>query len=107
MTYGQGCRYAAWLGVPCLVFDLIARMPPLYHSEAAHSLAQIVLFPGWQIMNWLTGGLMARSFEYKLLIPIAIIGINILAWGGVVWMFGNLLPLRQGAPRSAADLADD
>lgn len=46
MTYKQGCLYAAYLGVPCLIFDVIARMPPFFHMEGAHVLAEAILFPG-------------------------------------------------------------
>ncbi|HEX6771078.1 MAG TPA: hypothetical protein VF126_03570 [Acidobacteriaceae bacterium] len=80
MTYKQECGYAALLGVPCLVFALIARMPPLYHVAGAHRMAQIILFPGWQVVHWMTGGLVARNFEYKLLMPLFIIVLNVLAW---------------------------
>jgi hypothetical protein len=34
---------------------------------------------------------MARNFEYKLLLPLLIVGINILAWGAVVWSIGNVI----------------
>jgi hypothetical protein len=91
VTYKQGCKYAALLGIPCLLFDVIARTPPLYHVPAAHRLAQILLFPGWQVVNWLTGGMMARTFEYKLLMPLLIIGLNVLAWGAVVWSVANVV----------------
>jgi hypothetical protein len=46
-------------GDPCLLFNVIARIPPLYHVAAAQRLAKIILFPGWQVVNWLTGGVMA------------------------------------------------
>jgi hypothetical protein len=98
MTYKQGCKYAALLGIPCLLFDLIARIPPLYHVHGVHRLARIVLFPGWQVVNWLTGGVMARTLEYKLLMPLLIIAINVLAWGAVIWSVGNVvedLPSRR------------
>jgi hypothetical protein len=91
MTYRQGCKYAALLGIPCLVFDVIARMPPLYHVPGVHRLARIILFPGWQVVHWLTGGVMTRTFEYKLLMPLVIIGINVLAWGAVIWSVGNVI----------------
>jgi hypothetical protein len=91
MTYRQGCGYAAVLGVPCLIYDLLVRIPPLYHVEAAHALARIILFPGWQVVHWLTSGLMARNVEYKLLLPLLIVAINILVWGAVVWSLGNLV----------------
>ena len=91
MTYKQGCKYAALLGIPCLLFDVMARVPPLYHVQAAHTLARILLFPGWQAVNWLTGGMMARTFEYKLLMPLIIIGLNVLAWGAVVWSVANVV----------------
>jgi hypothetical protein len=89
MTYKQGCKYAALLGIPCLIFDVIARMPPFYHVQGLHRLARIILFPGWQVVNWLT--VIARTFQYKLLMPLAIIGINVLAWGAVVWSVGNVV----------------
>jgi hypothetical protein len=54
-------------------------------------LAQIILFPGWQVVHWLTGGVMSRSFEYKLLLPLIIIGLNVLAWGAVIWSVGNVV----------------
>jgi hypothetical protein len=91
VTYKQGCKYAALLGIPCLIFDVIVRMPPFYHVRGLHGLAQIILFPGWQVMYWLTGGVMSRSFEYKLLMPLIIIGLNVLAWGAVIWSVGNLV----------------
>jgi hypothetical protein len=47
-------------------------------------LARIMLFPGWQVVNWLTGGVMARTLEYKLLMPLLIIALNVLAWGAVI-----------------------
>jgi hypothetical protein len=98
VTYKQGCKYAALLGIPCLLFDVIARVPPLYHVPAAHRLARIILFPGWQVVNWLTGGVMSRTFEYKLLMPLIIIGLNVLAWGAVVWSVGNVVESsRRGA----------
>lgn len=97
MTYKQGCLYAAYLGVPCLIFDLLVRIPPLFHIEGAHALAEIILFPGWQVVHWLTGGLQARNFEYKLLLPILIVGINILVWGGVVWSIGNVIESNRRA----------
>jgi hypothetical protein len=28
MTYKRGCLYAAALGLPCLIFDLLVRIPP-------------------------------------------------------------------------------
>ena len=40
MTYKQGCKYAALLGIPCLIFDVITRMPPFYHVPAMRRLAQ-------------------------------------------------------------------
>lgn len=95
MTYKQGCLYAAYLGVPCLIFDVIARMPPFFHMEGAHVLAEAILFPGWQVVHWLTGGLTARTFEYKLLLPLLIVGINILVWGAVVWSIGNVIESRR------------
>ena len=91
MTYKQGCKYAALLGIPCLIFDVIARMPPFYHMAAMRRVAQIVLFPGWQMVHWLTGGVMSRTFEYKLLMPLIVIGLNVLAWGAVVWSVGNVV----------------
>ena len=97
MTYKQGCKYAAILGIPCLVFDLLVRIPPLFHVEAAHTIAQIILFPGWQIVHWLTSGLMARTFEYKLLLPLLIIAINLLVWGAVVWSVGNVVTTSKRA----------
>jgi hypothetical protein len=91
VTYKQGCKYAALLGIPCLIFDVIARIPPFYHVRGVHRLAQIILFPGWQVVNWLTGGVVSRSFEYKLLLPLIIIGLNVLAWGAVIWSVGNVV----------------
>ncbi len=64
--------------------------PASLPCEEAHTVAEFLLFPGWQVVHWLTGGLMARNFEYKLLLPMLIIAINIAAWGGVVWAAGNL-----------------
>ena len=52
---------------------------------------RIVLFPGWQMVHWLTGGVMSRTFEYKLLMPLIVIGLNVLAWGAVVWAVGNVV----------------
>jgi hypothetical protein len=60
VTYKQGCKYAALLGIPCLIFDVIARMPPFYH------MAGIVM-------------------------PLVIIGLNVLAWGAVIWSVGNVV----------------
>ena len=91
MTYKQGCKYAALLGIPCLIFDVIVRIPPLYHVQSAHRLAQIILFPGWQVVHWLTGGVIGRTLEYKLLLPLLIIGFNVLAWGAVIWSVGNVV----------------
>lgn len=95
MTYKRGCKYAALLGIPCLLFDVIARMPPFYHMQGARRLAQIILFPGWQVVNWMTGGLQGRTFEYKLLMPLFIIGLNVLAWGAVIWSVGNVVESRR------------
>lgn len=96
MTYKQGCTYAALLGIPCLIFDVIARLPPLYHMQGVHTLAQILLFPGWQVVHWLTGGVVGRGFEYKLVMPVMIVGLNVLAWGAVIWSVGNVLEsMRQ------------
>ncbi|HEX6494168.1 MAG TPA: hypothetical protein VF018_01705 [Acidobacteriaceae bacterium] len=91
MTYKQGCKYAALPGIPCLIFDVIARMPPFYHMAGMRSLAQIILFPGWQVVHWLTGGVIARNFEYKIVMPLLIIGLNVLAWGAVIWSVGNVV----------------
>jgi hypothetical protein len=91
MTYRQGCTYAALLGIPCLIFDVIARIPSLYHMQNVHRVARIILFPGWQAVNWMTGGVVSRTFEYKLLMPLFIIALNILAWGAVVWSVGNVV----------------
>jgi hypothetical protein len=85
MTYKQGCKYAALLGIPCLIFDVIARTPPFFHMAGMRTAAQLVLFPGWQAATWLTGGVMSRTVEYKLLMPLLIIALNVLAWGGVIW----------------------
>ena len=95
MTYRQGCIYAAYLGIPCLVFDLLARIPPMFHMPVAHRVAEILLFPGWQVIHAITGGLVARNFEYKFIMPLVIITINILAWGAVVYAVGNLLESRR------------
>jgi hypothetical protein len=62
----------------------------LYHLLEAHTVAQFILFPGWQVVHWLTGGLMARNFEYELLLPLLIIAINIAVWGAVVWSAAGL-----------------
>jgi hypothetical protein len=43
MTYKQGCKHTALLGIPCLLFDVIARLPPLYHVQAVHRTARIIL----------------------------------------------------------------
>jgi hypothetical protein len=90
MTYKQGCSIAALLGIPALVFDLLVRLPPLYHMRGAHELARILLFPGWQLAGWLTGGVMGRTFEYKLLVPLFVLALNVLAWGGLVWWCANV-----------------
>ena len=95
MTYKQGCKYAALLGIPCLIFDVIARMPPFYHMAGMRTLAQIILFPGWQVVHWLTGGVLARNFEYKILMPLVIIGRNVLACGAVIWSVGNMVELSR------------
>jgi hypothetical protein len=81
----------ALLGIPCLVFDVIVRIPPLYHVQEAHTVARIILFPGWQVVHWPTGGVISRTFEYKLLMPLLIIALNVLAWGAVVWSVGNVV----------------
>ena len=47
MTYKQGCMYAALLGIPCLIFDVIVRMPPFFHMVGMHTAAQLILFLGW------------------------------------------------------------
>ena len=39
----------------------------------------------------MTCGLIARNFEYKVLMPLFIIVLNVLAWGGVIWAVGNAL----------------
>ncbi len=95
MTYKQGVKYAAFLGVPCLIFDLLVRVPPLFHMQAAHTVAQFILFPGWQVVHWLTSGLTGRTFEYKLLMPLLIIAINLMVWGAVVWSVGNVVQSSQ------------
>jgi hypothetical protein len=105
MTYKQGCKYAGLLGIPCLVFALVVRLPPLYHMAGARRLAQIVLFPGWQVIHWITGGLIARNFEYKVLMPVFIIVLNVFAWGGLIWLVGNMVegrPTRRGHSRREA-----
>jgi hypothetical protein len=102
VTYKRACGYAAVLGVPCLVFALIIHMPLLHHMGEAHRLAQIVLFPGWQVVHWMTGGVVARNFEYKVLMPLFIIAINVIAWGGAIWVVGNEfgeLPSRRRRTR--------
>ena len=76
---------------PACIFDVIARMPPFYHMAGMRTLSQIVLFPGWQVVHWLTGGVLARNFEYKILMPLLIIGLNVLAWGAVIWSVGNVV----------------
>jgi hypothetical protein len=43
------------------------------------------------MVRWLTGGVMPRTFEYKLLMPLIVIGLNVLAWGAVVWAVGNVV----------------
>jgi hypothetical protein len=70
-------------------------MPPFYHVPGLRRLAQIILFPGWQVVNWLTGGIVSRTFEYKLLMPLIIIGLNVLAWGAVIYSVGNVVESRQ------------
>ena len=45
--------------------------------------------------NWLTGGIVSRSFEYKLLMPLIIIGLNVLAWGAVIWSVGNVVETNR------------
>jgi hypothetical protein len=62
----------------------------------AHQAAQIILFPGWQVVHWLTGGVIRRTLEYKLLMQLLIIGLNILAWGAVIWSVGNVV--ENGKP---------
>jgi hypothetical protein len=62
----------------------------------AHQAAQIILFPGWQVVHWLTGGVIGRTLEYKLLTPLLIIGLNILAWGAVIWSVGKVV--ESGKP---------
>lgn len=32
-----------------------------------------------------------RTLEYKLLLPLLIIGFNVLAWGAVIWSVGNVV----------------
>jgi hypothetical protein len=91
MTYKRDCAYAALLGIPCLIFDVIARMPPFFHMEGMHTAAQLILFPGWQLTHWLTSGLISRSIEYTLPMPLLIIGINVLVWGGVIWAAGSVV----------------
>jgi hypothetical protein len=34
---------------------------------------------------------MGRTFEFKLLMPLFIIALNILAWGAVIWSVGNVV----------------
>jgi hypothetical protein len=97
VTYKQGCKYAALLGIPCLIFDVIARMPPFYHMRGVRRLAQIILFPGWQVVNWLTGGVISRTFEYKLRMPVIIIGLNVLAWGAMIYSVGNVVESSRTA----------
>ncbi len=82
MTYKQGCKYAALLGIPCLIFDVIVRIPPLYQRP------ERTLAGRW---CWLTGGVIERTLEYKLLLPLLIIGFNVLAWGAVIWSVGNVV----------------
>jgi hypothetical protein len=62
-----------------------------YYIPSMRRLAQNILFPGWQVMHWMTGGVTSRTFEYKLLTPLIIIGLNVLAWGAVVWSVGNVV----------------
>ena len=38
---------------------------------------------------------MSRTFEYKLLLPLIIIGLNVLAWGAVIWSVGNVVETRR------------
>jgi len=99
MTYKEGCSVAAVLGVPSLLLDLLVRHPPLYHVRGAHLLAQVLLFPGWQLARWLTGGVMGRTFEYKLLIPLLVVALNVLAWGGVIWWSVNVWQTMRGRRR--------
>jgi hypothetical protein len=28
-----------------------------------HKLAQVILFPGWQAVHWLTGAVISRTFD--------------------------------------------
>ena len=46
--------------------------------------------------HWLTSGLIARGIEYKLLMPLLIIGLNVLVWGGVIWAAGNVVASSRG-----------
>ena len=96
MTYKQGCGYAALLGIPCLIFDVIVRMPPFFHMAGMHTAAQLILFPGWQVTHWLTSGLIGRGIEYKILMPLAIIGVNVLVWGAVIRVAGNVVAGSRG-----------
>jgi hypothetical protein len=90
MTYKRACGIAALLGIPSLILDLMVRMPPFYHMHGAHQLAQVLLFPGWQLARWLTGDVMGRTLEYKLLLPLLVVVLNVVAWGGVIWWVANL-----------------
>jgi hypothetical protein len=66
-------------------------MPPFYHVQGVRRVASIILFPGWQVVHWMTGGVISRTFEYKLLMPLLIIALNVLAWGAVIWSVGNVV----------------
>jgi hypothetical protein len=53
MTYKRGCKSAALLGIPCLISDVIVRIPPpLYHVAGAHQAAQISCS---RVGRWCTG----------------------------------------------------
>lgn len=82
MTYKQGCKYASVAGHPL----------PHLRCDRAYSAAlsrpERTLAGRW---CWLTGGVIERTLEYKLLLPLLIIGFNVLAWGAVIWSVGNVV----------------
>jgi hypothetical protein len=48
------------------------------------------------VVHWLTGGVIGRTLEYKLLTPLLIIGLNIPAWGAMIWSVGKVV--ESGKP---------
>jgi hypothetical protein len=72
-----------------------------------HTAAQLIPFPGWQLTHWMTSGLIARSIEYTLLMPLLIIGINVLVWGGGIWAAGSVVESRRVARDQESENRDD